>query len=122
MTTGMVSSQHTQTVPTSTPPLPQVLRSGEQVHSDLTALKSPDSKTYYHRVPGAKTHMPDGLEIQFLGGMFVTSDPEIKAMLDKIADSPTSQVYTKAEVKLKLEAADKMISDDAAKSAGTLSN
>ena len=66
--------------------------------------------------------MPDGLEIQFLGGMFVTSDPEIKAMLDKIADSPTSQVYTKAEVREKLEAADKMISDDAAKSAGTLSN
>ena len=122
MATGMVNSQHTQTAPASIAALPPVLRSGEQLHSDLTALKSPDSKTYYHRVPGAKTHMPDGLEIQFLGGVFVTANPEIKAMLDKIADSPTSQVYTKTEVKLQLEAADKMISDDAAKSAGTLSN
>ncbi len=122
MATGMVSSQHTQTAPAAPAAPPQVLRSGEQLHSDLASLKSPDSKTYYHRVPGAKTHMPDGLEIQFLGGVFVTSDPEIKAMLDKIADSPTSQVYTKAEVREKLEAADKMISDDAAKSAGTLSN
>lgn len=122
MATGMVNSQHTQTAPAAPAAPPQVLRSGEQLHSDLASLKSPDSKTYYHRVPGAKTHMPDGLEIQFLGGVFVTSDPEIKAMLDKIADSPTSQVYTKAEVREKLEAADKMISDDAAKSAGTLSN
>ena len=122
MATGMVNSQHPQTAPAAPAAPPQVLRSGEQLHSDLAALKSPDSKTYYHRVPGAKTHRPDGLEIQFLGGMFVTSDPEIKAMLDKIADSPTSQVYTKTEVREKLEAADKMISDDAAKSAGTLSN
>ena len=122
MATGMVNSQHTQTAPAAPAALPQVLRSGEQLHSDLTALKSPDSKTYYHRVPGAKTHMPDGLEIQFLGGVFITANPEIKAMLDKIADSPTSQVYTKTEVKLQLEAADKMISDDAAKSAGTISN
>lgn len=122
MATGMVNSRQTQTAPAAPTALPPVLRSGEQLHSDLAALKSPDSKTYYHRVPGAKTHMPDGLEIQFLGGVFVTADPEIKAMLDKIADSPTSQVYTKTEVKLQLEAADKMISDDAAKSAGTLSN
>ncbi len=122
MATGMVNSQHTQTAPAAPAALPKVLRSGEQVHSDLAALKSPDSKTYYHRVPGAKTHMPDGLEIQFLGGVFVTADPEIKAMLDKIADSPTSQVYTKSEVREKLEAADKMISDEAAKSAGTISN
>ena len=55
-------------------------------------------------VRGAKFMMPDGLEVQFLGGQFVTADPEIIAELDKIANRPASMVYTKAEVVAEVQA------------------
>jgi len=49
-------------------------------------------------VIGAKFVMPDGLEVQFLGGHFTTADTEIMAELDKVANKPASMIYTKSEV------------------------
>ena len=74
------------------------IRSGETAPQATPAvIKSQNVKTYHHMVMGAKFVMPDGLEVQFLGGQFVTADPEIIAELDKIANKPSSMVYTKAE-------------------------
>lgn len=75
------------------------IRSGETAPpATPAAMKSKAARTYHHMVRGAKFMMPDGLEVQFLGGVFTTDDPEIIAELNKIADRPASMVYTKAEV------------------------
>ena len=74
------------------------IRSGETApQATPDTIKSKTVKTYHHMVIGAKFVMPDGLEVQFLGGQFVTADEEIIAELDKIANRPASMVYTKAE-------------------------
>ena len=49
-------------------------------------------------VRGAKFIMPDGLEVQFLGGVFTTADTDIMTELDKVANRPASMIYTKTEV------------------------
>lgn len=90
MATGMVSSASVQqNAPT--------LRSGEKLASTPAAIADKNSKHYHHMVPGAKFVMPDGLEVIFMGGQFITADPEIIAELDKIANKPTSMIYTKTE-------------------------
>lgn len=71
----------------------QVINSGEQIAPEAD-LKNPNTKVYFHRIPGAKTHLPDGAEIQFLGGQFATANPEIIVHLDKIADKKGTQVFT----------------------------
>ena len=71
-----------------------VLRSGEKQASTMQALSNPNSRTYYHRVPGAKFIMPNGLELQFLGGRLITDDVDIIAELDKIKDKSTSMIFT----------------------------
>lgn len=75
----------------------EVINSGEVIAPEAN-LKDPNVKVYYHQVPGAKTHMPDGAEIQFTGGQFATANDEIKAFLDKIADRRGSMVFTKKTV------------------------
>lgn len=74
-----------------------VLNTGQVIAPALTEkeLKDPNLKVYYHQVKGAKTHMPDGAEIVFQGGMFATANEEIKHYLDRIADKRGSMVYTK---------------------------
>lgn len=76
---------------------PDVINVGENIAPEPN-LKDPNTKVYYHQVKGAQTHMPDGAAIQFLGGQFATANQEIIAFLDKIANKPGSQVYTKKEV------------------------
>lgn len=56
---------------------------------------------YFHRIPGAKFHMPDGKEIAFAGGSFdsaTIADEKVRDAVDfelkKIANSPASMVYT----------------------------
>lgn len=73
-----------------------VLRSGESLPSiyDPEMLKDPKTKVYYHVVKGAVTHLPDGMEIQFRGGMFATQSEDVINYLDKIADKPGSMVTT----------------------------
>lgn len=98
----------------------QVLRSGEVVASSMQALKNPNARVFHHMIPGANFIMPDGLELKFLGGQFVTDDPDVIAELSKIADKPTSMIFTKT---LAVEAAkelQKRSADDAADTAGTL--
>lgn len=74
------------------------IRSGETApQATPDVIKSKPVKTYYHMVRGAKFVMPDGLEVQFLGGVFTTADTDIMAELDKVANRPASMVYTKAE-------------------------
>lgn len=87
--------------PVPTPlPANTVLRSGETApHASLATLKDKATKTYYHMTPGASFIMPDGLRIEFRGGQFATSDMTIISELDKVVNKPTSQIYTKQEVK-----------------------
>lgn len=129
MTTGIQSSATlrpaaapvaptVQTPAVNPPPeAPQVLRSGEQVATSVEALADPESKTYYNIVPGSNFTMPDGLNIRFLGGRYVTNKPEEIAQLDAVANRVGSLIYTRAEVKqadeqlAKLAAAETITSD-----------
>lgn len=72
-----------------------VINTGEEIAPEAD-LKDPETKIYYHQVKGARTHLSDGAEIVFRGGMFATANPEIKAFLDKIADKRGSMVFTKS--------------------------
>ena len=70
--------------------------------------------TAAHNVPGARFIMPDGLEVVFMGGVFVTSDAEIISQLEAICDRPTSQVYTSKSVVGAIAAEQKTAAADAA--------
>ena len=95
------------------------IRSGESAPQATPAIiKNQKVKTYHHMVVGAKFMMPDGLEVQFLGGQFVTADPEIIAELDRVADKPASMIYTKKEVVASVTQLMSAAAADAAKSAG----
>lgn len=111
MATGALSSQNTQTAV-----VPTVLRSGEKLASTPEALKNPKAKVYYHQVPGAKFIMPDGLELQFLGGRLVTDDAGIIAELDKIANKTASMVSTDRALQASVTAAQNAAAQDAAAS------
>ena len=77
----------------------QTIRSGETAPpASPEVMKTKAVKTYHHMVRGAKFVMPDGLEVQFLGGVFTTADPDIMRELDAVANKPASMIYTKAEV------------------------
>ena len=106
MAVGTVSSQQTTAAAAKQP----TLAVGVQVASSLAGVQS--GKTYYHRVPGARTHLPDGREIVFLGGMFSTTDPDIIAELDRVADQTTSMIFTaKTGVENTKAAEDKVAAD-----------
>jgi hypothetical protein len=79
-----------------------VLNSGEQLAPDFD-LRDPEVKIYYHQTRGARTHMPDGTEITFTGGMFATKIPEVKAYLDRIADKQGTMVYTRPEAEARIK-------------------
>jgi len=70
----------------------KTLVAGEKLATTQAALKSSKSKTYYHQTPGANFFMPNGLQIQFLGGSFTTEEPEIIAELDAVADKSASMI------------------------------
>ena len=97
---------------------PVVLRSGEKQATTQTALKNPNAKTYYHRVKGARFIMPNGLELQVLGGVFVTDDAEIIRELDIVANKATSMIFTvKAGIQA-VETAENKLAEDASKTDG----
>ena len=109
MATGTQSSAQSQTAPQ-----PPVLRAGETLATTAAAAKNPNSKTYYHRAPGAKFVMPDGLELIFLGGQFTTDEAEIIRELDRVVDKPSSMIYSvRASTP---DASIKQAAEDAAKS------
>lgn len=112
MATGMVSSAHAlqNTAP--------VLRAGEKLASSPRALADKNSRIFRHMVPGARFVMPDGLEILFMGGQFVTNDPEIIEELDKVANKASSMIYTAAEVVEAVKANANKLAADAADTAG----
>jgi hypothetical protein len=95
-----------------------VLRSGESIASTVAAIKDKNAKTFYHMIPGARFVMPDGLEIKFLGGQFVTNDPELIAELNKVVDKSTSMIFSKRESAAGVIAADQKLAADAADTAG----
>lgn len=111
MATGMVSSA--QTLQNST-----VLRAGEKVASTATAIKNPNAKTFYHMDHGAKFVMPDGLEVIFMGGTFVTDDAAIIAELDQVANKAASRIYTQVEVVQQTKQLTSKAAADAADTAG----
>jgi hypothetical protein len=124
MAVGIVSSAAKQQLPAAAPVIEPtstalVLRSGEKQASTQAALADPNAATYYHRIPGARFIMPDGLELQFLGGRFVTHDPAIVAELNKIANRSTSMIFTEQAGIEAVTAAEKALADEAGKSAGT---
>jgi len=97
----------------------QTIRSGEMApQASPDVIKSKPVKTYHHMVRGAKFVMPDGLEVQFLGGVFTTADPEIMAELDKIANRPASMIYTKTEVVAEVQALTAAAAADAVQKLG----
>lgn len=108
MAVGTVSSQTTTAV--------APLRSGESVASTAAGIKS--GKTYYHTVPGARFVMPDGLGLDFLGGQFATADETQIAELDKVANKPTSMIFTKREEVQQVKDAQAKVAEDAAKTDG----
>lgn len=99
-------------------PTSAVLRSGESIASTMEALKDKNAKTYHHLIPGARFVMPDGLEIKFLGGQFVTNDAEIIAELNKVADKTTSMIFTRKEVAAAVTANAAKAATDAGDTAG----
>lgn len=112
MATGMINSQSQVT--------PQVLRSGETLATKPEALKDPNARTFHHMVPGARFTMPDGLEIRFLGGHFTTADPDIIAELEKVANKPTSMIFTQRAVAEAVTSQQKAAALDAGNTAGDL--
>jgi hypothetical protein len=110
MATGMVSSAHNL----QSAPAP-VIRAGERIATAAAALKDKNARAYHHMVPGAKFVMPDGLEIVFMGGHFITADPDIIAELDRVADKPASMIYTRKE---SVAAAETLQQQSAAEAAG----
>lgn len=72
-----------------------VLNSGEIIAAETKVV--PGSKVYYSTVPNSITHMPDGAQITFTGGQYMTSNKDIIAFLDKIADRPTTPIFTKKD-------------------------
>jgi pyridoxal/pyridoxine/pyridoxamine kinase len=115
MAVGMTNSSHALNKPQAA-----TIRSGEVVASNMQAIKNQNARVFHHMIPGANFIMPDGLEIKFLGGQFVTDDPEVIAELEAVADKPTSMIFTKT---LAVEAAKeltKRAAADAADTAGTI--
>jgi hypothetical protein len=120
MATGLVSS-NSRITRAADAPAPDVLRSGEKQASTPEALKNPNSRVFFHHVAGAKFIMPDGLELQFLGGRLVTDDASIIAELEKVANKSASMIYTDAAAgQSVVAAAQKQAASDAADSAGSL--
>jgi hypothetical protein len=109
MAVGMVSSQ------TNAQP---VIRAGERLASTQQAIADKNAKIYKHMVPGAKFVMPDGLELVFMGGRFVTSDPELIAELDKVANKVTSMIFTEDGAAQAVKTAQGKAASDAADTAG----
>lgn len=79
-----------------------VINIGEEIASDVN-LKDPATRIYYHQVKGAVTHMPDGAQITFRGGMYATQNAEVISYLDKIANKRGSLMYTKDEDRKQFE-------------------
>lgn len=95
-----------------------VLRSGESIASTIDALKDKNARVFYHMIPGARFVMPDGLEVKFLGGQFVTNDAALIAELTKVADKATSMIFTKSEVAAAINAQTKQLAESVADTAG----
>lgn len=112
MAVGALNSQ--QTMQNASP----VIRAGEKVATTAAALKDPKSRTFRHVIPGAKFIMPDGLELQFLGGTFTTADPAIIAELNAVADKSASMIFTHKEVADAVIAGQQQLAADAANTAG----
>ena len=113
MATGALSSAQLPQNTAST-----VLRAGEKVATSTEALNAKGAKTYKHMVPGARFIMPDGLEIHFLGGQFVTAAPDIIRELDAVANKTTSMIYTDVAAVDAVAAQSKQAAADAADTAG----
>jgi len=122
MAVGAVSSAHSLQNLGVVKEAPQVLRSGEIIATTAAALADPNAKVYKHMIPGANFMMPDGLELSFLGGQFITSDPEIIQQLDAVANKPTSMIYTEAVVAENIKQSQKTIAEAAADTAGKVSS
>ncbi len=116
MATGPVSSRHNLG---AAPEAQPVIRVGE-VQSSVADLKDPNTKIYHHVIPGAGFVLPDGLRIQFLGGVFATNDPAVQRELDAVANKTASMIYTKQEVVGAVTAMQAQAAADAAETAGTI--
>lgn len=113
MATGTVSSASSQQNAGT------VIRAGEQLATTPQALKSAKGKTYYHMAPGARFVMPDGLEVIFMGGQITTDDADVIAELDRVANKPTSMIYTKQDALVAAAATmTQQVAKDAADTAG----
>lgn len=100
-------------------PQPSILRTGEIVSTSLQSLEDANSKTFHCTVKGAKFPMPDGLVIQFLGGVYTTNVESEIYELQKVADKAGSLIYTKKEAVIADEQLAKLGAEAAADSEGS---
>lgn len=98
---------------------PNVLQSGNQFSSavDMEVLKDPNTKVYKHPAHGSRFIMPDGAELIFLGGVFITNNPDIIRELDKIANKRGSQITTDDAAMQRMQQEIKQVAEDAARRA-----
>lgn len=76
-----------------------VINIGEEIAPEVD-LKNPKTRIYYHQVKGAITHLPDGAQITFRGGMYATQNEEVIKFLDKLADKRGTMIFTKKSAEL----------------------
>lgn len=85
--------------------LNSIIRSGVTLES-APALDA-NVRSYYHRFPGAGTHLKDGTAIVFnafrishneLIGVFRTTDPAAIAHLDPLVDKPGTQIFSRPDM------------------------
>lgn len=92
-----------------------VLNSGEEIAPEFD-LKAPGVQVFFASVPNCRTHMPDGAEIRFRGGMFATANKDIIEFLSKVVNKRGSLIYTRDSDPMTAELA--TAAEDAAKPAG----
>jgi len=93
-----------------------VLQSGQSYQSDLDpeVLKDATTMVYEHQVKGAKIFMPDGAELVFAGGIFITRNPEIIRELNKVANKQGTMLTTNKEAMERLRKEVQKAAEDAA--------
>lgn len=96
-----------------------VLQSGNQFGPDvsLDVIADPKTRVYRHPAPGSRFIMPDGAELIFMGGVFITNNPDIIKELDKVANKRGTQITTDDASLARMKAEIVQAAEDAARPA-----
>lgn len=92
---------------------PAVIVTDGKLVTTAAALNDKSAKYYHHVIPGARTIMPNGTEIVFKGGLFVTADKEVQAFLDELTKHPAITKIYMGDAKSAANAPEKQIAQEA---------